>query len=70
MGATNPGTYLAHVSETLSNSYHWDGWREHVLSRERELIPKFLTFVGFYSTLAAGLMLWMVHRFDRATGRC
>lgn len=69
IGATNPGVFLVHISEGFSRSYGWEGWQEHYRSREREMIPIYLSYVGFYSTLVAGLLLWMVHRFDRSTGR-
>jgi ABC-type transport system involved in multi-copper enzyme maturation permease subunit len=69
VGCTNPGTYLAHVSEPLARDRHWDGWRETWNARERELLPMFLVYSGIYSSLIVGLVVWMIHRFDRAAGR-
>jgi ABC-type transport system involved in multi-copper enzyme maturation permease subunit len=69
VGSTNPGTYLVVVSDAFSRSGRWEGWREGLNSQVRELVPMFLVYVGSYSALVVGLILWMVHRFDRATGR-
>jgi ABC-type transport system involved in multi-copper enzyme maturation permease subunit len=69
VGCTNPGTYLAHASEPLSHSTRWQGWEESWRSRERELLPMFLVYSGIYSSLIVGLVVWMVQRFDRSSGR-
>jgi ABC-type transport system involved in multi-copper enzyme maturation permease subunit len=69
VGCTNPGTYLAHVSDPLSRDVRWEGWQESWNNRERELLPMFSVYAGAYIALIAGLVFWMVHRFDRAAGR-
>jgi hypothetical protein len=69
VGCTNPGTYLAHVSEPLSRDRAWDGWRESWNNREIKLGEMFIVYATLYSTLIVGLVVWMVQRFDRAAGR-
>jgi ABC-type transport system involved in multi-copper enzyme maturation permease subunit len=66
---TNPGAYLAYVSEPLSRSYRSDGWRDHVTREELMLETMFGTYAAGYSTLIVGLVLWMIQRFNRAAGR-
>jgi ABC-type transport system involved in multi-copper enzyme maturation permease subunit len=69
VGCSNPGTYLAHVSDPLSRSYRWEGWQEARRVRESQLVPMFFIYSGIYSTMIVGLVLWMIHRFDRLAGR-
>ena len=69
VGCTNPGIYLAHISEPLSRHYGWDGRQDWGRSRELELLPMFLIYSGLYSTLIVGLVVWMIQRFDRSAGR-
>jgi ABC-type transport system involved in multi-copper enzyme maturation permease subunit len=69
VACTNPGTYLAHVSEPLARSYRWEGWHETWRSRELELLPSFLIYTGIYASVIVGLVLLMVRRFDRSAGR-
>jgi hypothetical protein len=72
VGSTNPGTYLAHVSEAFSRNHRWDswqGWRDSWRRRELELAPMFLFYTSLYSAVIAILVVWMVQRFDRAAGR-
>jgi ABC-type transport system involved in multi-copper enzyme maturation permease subunit len=69
IGCTNPGTYLAHVSEALSRDHAWEGWRDNWRRRELTLAPMFLVYTSLYSFVIVGLVAWMVQRFDRAAGR-
>jgi ABC-type transport system involved in multi-copper enzyme maturation permease subunit len=69
VGCSNPGTYLVHISEPLLRSYRWEGWEETWREKERRLAGQFLVYVGIYSSLIVGLVVWMIHRFDRSAGR-
>jgi len=69
VGFTNPGTYLAHISETLVRNYRWEGWEETYRAKERGLVGQFLVYAGIYSSLIVGLVVWMIRRFDRSAGR-
>jgi ABC-type transport system involved in multi-copper enzyme maturation permease subunit len=69
VACSNPGTYLAYISEPLARSYRWEGWQETWNARERELMPLFAVYAGVYGSLIVGLVVWMIQRFDRAAGR-
>jgi ABC-type transport system involved in multi-copper enzyme maturation permease subunit len=69
IGCTNPGTYLAHLSEPLSRDTYWEGWQEDWDRRGRDLLPTFTIYSGVYVAAIAGLAVWMVQRFNRAAGR-
>lgn len=69
IGITNPGTYLVHLSEILERTYHWDGWQSHLKGRREKLWTTFELHAPLYAVLIGGLVVWMNHRFDRATGR-
>lgn len=68
VASSNPGTYLAHVSGAVGRPIariRWDdaGWEDEHLSA-------FRVYGAGYSAVIVGLVFWMVHRFDRAAGRC
>jgi ABC-type transport system involved in multi-copper enzyme maturation permease subunit len=69
IGITNPGRYLVHWSDLMERQYRWEGWRDHYRGEVRKLQPMFELYVAFYGALIAGLLVWLHHRFDRATGR-
>jgi len=69
IGITNPGTYLAHWSDLMERRHRWEGWHYDSRAKVLKLLPIFQMYVAFYGTLIVGLIVWMHHRFDRATGR-
>ena len=69
IGSTNPVLYMSHVSEFLGRSGPWRGPAAYLREQERELWPLFQVFLGVHSALIGGLAVWMIRRFDRATGR-
>jgi ABC-type transport system involved in multi-copper enzyme maturation permease subunit len=70
LGSTNPVLYMSHVSEFLGRSGPWHGPEAYLREQERELWPLFQVFLGVHVALIGGLAVWMIRRFDRATGRC
>jgi ABC-type transport system involved in multi-copper enzyme maturation permease subunit len=69
IGVTNPGTYLVHWSDLMEQRHHWEGWKNRHLESVARLWPMFELYLALYGTLIVGLIVWMLHRFDRAAGR-
>jgi ABC-type transport system involved in multi-copper enzyme maturation permease subunit len=69
IGYTNPGRYLAYVSEPLSHHYRGEGWSQYWRRQEEELVPLFGVYFGVYLGAILSLIFWLIRRFDRSAGR-
>jgi ABC-type Na+ efflux pump permease subunit len=69
IASLNPAPYMAHASSGLSSTHAYGGWEQIQRTREQELWPSFLLYIGIYGTAIGLLAVWMMRRFDRTTGR-